>query len=83
MVQIKRKILEIEWLPPALFSFDVFVLLAAVFIVTRINYSRKVNTTKLSMLPYYIILAYLAFEMMELLLLIREINTFKSDDTSR
>lgn len=31
------------------------------------------------MLPYYIIVAYLSCEMVELLILIHEINTFKSD----
>jgi hypothetical protein len=71
--------LEIEWLPPIMFSFDVVILLAAVLQITRIVYSKATTPTKLSILPYYSIVAYLSCEMVELLLLIYKINTFKSD----
>ena len=32
--------LEIEWLPPALFSIDICVMLIATYLVTKMSYSK-------------------------------------------
>lgn len=70
------KIVEINWLPPVLFSIDVSVMVVAVTLVTKMSYSRTFTYSKLNFYPYYVILVYLSCEMLELLLIIHETNTF-------
>jgi len=69
----------VKWLPPVLFSIDVTVMLVAVFLVTKMSYSKTSTATHLSFYPYYVILAYLACEMLELLMIIHQINIYDSE----
>lgn len=68
--------MEIQWLPPVLFSLDVCVWLYAVLTATKLSYSRTRTCTKLNLVPYYIIIAYLTCELLELTLIIHEVNTY-------
>ena len=45
------------------------------------NYSRTVQLTKLSMFPYYVIIAYLLFEAGEILMIILILNKLEDKTT--
>jgi hypothetical protein len=61
------------------FSVDVLVLLAAIYQITKMSYSRTHQCTYLSYYPYYTIIAYSAFEATQILFLIGTINTVGKD----
>jgi hypothetical protein len=69
-------VVMIEWIPPVLLSIDTCVLFVAILFVTRMSYSRESDCSKIVFWPYYLILIYIAFEIMELLFILREINMF-------
>ena len=61
-MSVKSDYQRVEWIPPAVFSIDILVLLAAIFQITKMSYSRTHAVTYLSYYPYYTIIAYITFE---------------------
>ena len=70
---IKGELLIAEWIPPIMFSIVVMVAMYAVKLLTTLHYSRTEAYTKLTLYPFYIILAYLFFEGAELLSIMRAV----------
>lgn len=65
-----------------MFSVDVLVLLAAIYQITKMSYSRTHQYTYLSYYPYYTIIAYSLFDATQILFLIGIINTVGKDFNS-
>ena len=67
-----------QWAAPFGFSLVCIMLMVTIVLVARLNYSRTVRLTKLSLYPYYTIMAYLATEAIEIILIVMIFDTIRN-----
>jgi hypothetical protein len=62
----KAEEIELHWLPPLFFAITTSVMLFTIYKLTSVKYSKNRTSPGLTLAPYYVIVIYLALELVEI-----------------
>lgn len=64
-----------HWLPPMFFAITASVLLFTIYRLTAVKYSKNRTSPSLTLAPYYVIVVYLTFELVEIVCVLYQVST--------